>query len=252
LRNRLEILQVPGVVRLVVFNNVAAPLPIEDINTLRSGLNRSSGAEPHPYLTVGRRVRIVRGPFEGLEGILIRRKGRSRVVLTLHLIQRSVVVDLHANASWQSIAPDNGLMISERTQPDLIEAGGAMPSTALPLTAGSLLARNTVWNLIGSGAPMIVAFFCIPILIRGLGKERFGVLMLAWALIGYANLFDFGLGRALTQLVARKLGAGKEPEISPIAWGSLLLMLVLGLVGGVVVALFSPWLANSTSQSLRS
>jgi len=70
--------------------------------------------------------------------------------------------------------------------------------------------------------------------------------MLAWALIGYANLFDFGLGRALTQLVARKLGAGKEPEISPIAWGSLLLMLVLGLVGGIVVALFSPWLVYHT------
>jgi transcription antitermination factor NusG len=97
LRNRLEILQVPGVVRLVGFNNVAAPLPTEDITTLRSGLNRSSGAEPHPYLTVGRRVRIVRGPLEGLEGILVRRKGRFRVVLTLQLIQRSVVVDLDTN-----------------------------------------------------------------------------------------------------------------------------------------------------------
>ena len=80
------------------------------------------------------------------------------------------------------------------------------------LTSGRLLAKNTVWNLVGGGAPMIVAVFCIPILIRGLGTSRFGVLTLAWALIGYASLFDLGLGRALTQMVAKKLGAGEDRE----------------------------------------
>jgi transcription antitermination factor NusG len=94
LRNRLEILQVPGVVRLVGFNNVAAPLPIEDIETLRNGLKLSSHAEPHPYLTVGRRVRIVHGPFEGLVGILVRRKARLRVVVSIQLIMRSVAMDV--------------------------------------------------------------------------------------------------------------------------------------------------------------
>ena len=112
------------------------------------------------------------------------------------------------------------------------------------LTSGRLLARNTLWNLVGSGAPLAVAVFCIPILIRGLGKERFGVLTLAWALIGYASLFDLGLGRALTQLVARKLGAGEEREIPSLAWTSLLLMLLLGFAGTGVVLLISPWLAG--------
>src|SRR5215472_15382345 len=99
------------------------------------------------------------------------------------------------------------------------------------LTSGRLLAKNTLWNLFGSGAPMLVAVFCIPILIRGLGKERFGVLTLAWALIGYASLFDLGLGRALTQMVAKKLGTGEEREIPSLVWTSLLLMLVLGFAG---------------------
>src|SRR6266481_8921050 len=112
------------------------------------------------------------------------------------------------------------------------------------LTSGRLLARNTVWNLIGSGAPMAVAVFCIPILIGGLGKERFGVLALAWALIGYASLFDLGLGRALTQLVARKLGAGEDREVPTLVWTSLLLMLLLGVVGATVVGLLSPWLVH--------
>jgi O-antigen/teichoic acid export membrane protein len=114
----------------------------------------------------------------------------------------------------------------------------------LHLTSGRLLAKNTVWNLIGNGAPLIVAVFSIPILIHGLGKDRFGVLALAWALIGYASLFDMGLGRALTQLVAQKLGSGEEHEIPALAWTSLLLMLVLGAVGTVVVLAITPWLVH--------
>jgi transcription antitermination factor NusG len=94
LRKRLDILQVPGVVRLVGFNNVAAPLPIEDIETLRNGFKGAYNAEPHPYLTIGRRVRVVHGPFDGLEGILLRRRGKLRVVLSIHLIMRSVAVDV--------------------------------------------------------------------------------------------------------------------------------------------------------------
>jgi O-antigen/teichoic acid export membrane protein len=110
------------------------------------------------------------------------------------------------------------------------------------LTSGPLLARNTIWNLLGNGAPMLVAVVCIPLLIRSLGKDRFGVLTLAWALIGYASLFDLGLGRALTQVVAHKLGTGNEEEIPSLAWTSLILMLALGVVGSAVVLVSSPWL----------
>lgn len=91
---------------------------------------------------------------------------------------------------------------------------------------------------------MLLALVCIPILIRGLGKERFGVLTLAWALIGYASLFDLGLGRALTQLVAQKLGSGEEHEVASVAWTSLVLMCLLGVVGAGVVLLIAPWLVD--------
>jgi len=120
----------------------------------------------------------------------------------------------------------------------------ASPGANSHLMHGRLLARNVIWNLIGNGAPILVAVFCIPLLIRGLGTDRFGVLTLVWALIGYASLFDLGLGRALTQLVAKKLGAGDEREIPALAWTSLLLMLLLGLVGAAVVVLTSPWLVH--------
>jgi O-antigen/teichoic acid export membrane protein len=112
------------------------------------------------------------------------------------------------------------------------------------LISGGRLARNTVWNLLGTGAPLAVAVFSIPILIRELGKERFGVLALAWALIGYASVFDLGVGRALTQLVAKKLGAGERRDVPGLARTSLLLMLMLGLIGSVAVILISPWLVR--------
>jgi O-antigen/teichoic acid export membrane protein len=119
---------------------------------------------------------------------------------------------------------------------------------SLHLLSGRLLARNALWNLLGGGAPLLVAVFSIPLLIRELGKERFGVLALVWALIGYAGVFDLGVGRALTQLVAKKLGAGEQRELPSLARTSLLLMLALGLVGAVAVILISPWLVRHALQ----
>jgi O-antigen/teichoic acid export membrane protein len=106
------------------------------------------------------------------------------------------------------------------------------------------LMRNSALNLFGLGAPMAVAVFAIPVLIRGLGTERFGVLTLAWMAIGYFSLFDLGLSRALTMLVAERLRPEAEAEIAPVTWTGLLLMLMLGVVGGGVLLVLSPWLVG--------
>jgi transcription antitermination factor NusG len=70
LRDRLRVVQIPSVVRLVGFNGLPTALPDEEIEILRSGLCENLCAEPHPFLTTGRRVRIIGGAFAGLEGIL--------------------------------------------------------------------------------------------------------------------------------------------------------------------------------------
>jgi transcription antitermination factor NusG len=98
LRDRLRVLQIPSVARLVSFNGAPAALPDEEIETLRAGLQGGVQALPHPYLKIGKRVRITAGPLEGLEGILIRKKNAMRFVISLDLIQRSVVVDVDAGA----------------------------------------------------------------------------------------------------------------------------------------------------------
>jgi transcription antitermination factor NusG len=94
LQERMRVLLTPGVVRLVGFDNRPAALPDEEIDALRSVLVRGLHSEPHPYLSVGRRVRIVRGALEGLEGVLIRKKGRVRLVLSIDLIRQSAMIEV--------------------------------------------------------------------------------------------------------------------------------------------------------------
>ena len=112
------------------------------------------------------------------------------------------------------------------------------------LYSGKLLARNTTWNLFGQGVPLLAAFVTIPFLLKGLGTARFGILTLAWAFMGYFNLFDLGIGRALTKLVAEKIGSDKEREIPHLIWTALFLMLLLGLLGTVVAVVFSDWIVS--------
>ncbi len=122
------------------------------------------------------------------------------------------------------------------------------------LTGGRLLARNTILNLIGQAAPLLVALFAVPLLIDSLGVARFGVLTLAWIVIGYFSLFDLGLGQALTKLVAEKLGMGRERETFPIVWTALFLMLLLGLLGSATVSFLSPllvWDVLKVPEALR-
>jgi len=101
---RLRVVQIPSVVRLVGFGELPVALPDAEIELMRSGLSQSTSAEPHPYLTVGRRVLIAAGPFAGLEGILKRKKGSLRVVVSVELIQRSIMMDVDASDVKLAIA----------------------------------------------------------------------------------------------------------------------------------------------------
>jgi len=93
-QKRLRVLQVPGVVTLVSFNSEPAVLPEKEINALRNGLENDVHAEPHPYLRVGRKVRVTRGPMVGAEGILSRKKDKYRVVISIDVLSRSIAVEV--------------------------------------------------------------------------------------------------------------------------------------------------------------
>ena len=118
------------------------------------------------------------------------------------------------------------------------------PNAAAALTRGPLLARNTLWSLLGQALPMVAAVLAIPFLVRGLGTERFGILTLTWTVIGYFSLFDFGLGRSLTQVIAERLGSGHTDDLPALVWTSMLLILALSVVVGAALALATPWMAH--------
>jgi transcription antitermination factor NusG len=113
LRDRLQVLQVPGVANLVGFSGTPTALPPEEIDTLRNSLRNGVRAEPHPYLAVGRRVRVKAGPLAGMEGILVRKKNQDRLVISLDLILRSVAVEVGA---LELDAAPLGRLNSDKTQ----------------------------------------------------------------------------------------------------------------------------------------
>jgi transcription antitermination factor NusG len=96
LRDRMRVLQIPSVVHLVSFSGQPVAVPDDEMDRLRSGLSHSLCAEPHPFLTAGRRVSIIRGPLAGCEGILRRRKNNFRFVISIDLIRRACAVDVDA------------------------------------------------------------------------------------------------------------------------------------------------------------
>jgi O-antigen/teichoic acid export membrane protein len=112
------------------------------------------------------------------------------------------------------------------------------------LTSGRVLARSTGWNLLGQLLPTAVGVLAIPVLVRGLGVDRFGIFSLAFIVIGYFSLFDLGMGRALTKLVADRLGLRDHESIPMLVWTSLLLMFLLGIFGGLLTLGISPWLVH--------
>jgi transcription antitermination factor NusG len=93
-QNRLEILRLPSVVQIVCFQGRPAPVSHAEIEALRRGISGAIVVQPHPYLQTGRRVRIVNGPMADIEGIFLRRKDHSRIVISISLIQRSVAMEI--------------------------------------------------------------------------------------------------------------------------------------------------------------
>ena len=101
--------------------------------------------------------------------------------------------------------------------------------------SGSLIARNTLLNLIGQALPLIVGVVTIPLVVHGLGTERFGLLSLAWVILGYFTVFDLGLGRAITKYVAEALGKGENAQVPEIIWTAVTFQAALGIIGAIVL-----------------
>jgi transcription antitermination factor NusG len=126
----LRVLQAPGVVRFVGQSHRPEPLPENEIESLRNALSQNIPVEPHPFLKSGERVLIANGPFEGMEGVLLR-KNRLRVVLSLSQIHSSFVLEVDAH----DVYPVTSMPI--RTEGRMKSDLATHPSVRTDLTAVS-------------------------------------------------------------------------------------------------------------------
>ena len=97
LDRQLQIMSTPGVFSLVGWAGHPATIPESQIAGLRQMAESSTRIEPHPYLACGDRVRIRSGTLQGLEGILVRKKNVSRLVVSLEMLGRSAAVEVDAS-----------------------------------------------------------------------------------------------------------------------------------------------------------
>src|SRR5579872_692839 len=109
---------------------------------------------------------------------------------------------------------------------------------------GRLITKNWIVNLFGQGLPLLVGLLAVPWLLRYLGVERFGILSIAWALLGYVGQFDLGLGRATTKYVAECLGRGEPDALPGLFWTSLGSQTIFGVFASVLLVLAAPILVN--------
>ncbi len=114
---------------------------------------------------------------------------------------------------------------------------------------------NTGWNLSSLVLPALAALVAFPYLTHRLGLERMGLLTLGWVVIGYFSLFDFGIARSLTKLVAERRALQGDAAVRPLASSGLVVAGLFGLVGAGVIAALAPWLLahgqhNAPAQTL--
>jgi len=95
-QDRLSVLTAVGVVQILGINGHATPVPDHEIDAVRLLVTSTLPLDPHPYLREGMEVEVVRGPLEGVRGVLVRKGSRARLVVAIHLIQQAASVELDA------------------------------------------------------------------------------------------------------------------------------------------------------------
>ena len=93
-QDRLPVLTAPGVVDVVGWGKVPAPIPDQEIERVRRMVQSGLLVSPWPYLELGQAVLIEHGPLAGMEGILAEVKGRCRLVVSINLLKRSISAEV--------------------------------------------------------------------------------------------------------------------------------------------------------------
>lgn len=121
---------------------------------------------------------------------------------------------------------------------------GDLAETKAQTASSRVLARNTVFNLIGQVFVAAIAFISVPIIVRILGTASYGILSLAIVAFGTFAILDLGLGRSTTKFVAQYLSSGDLRRLSSTVWTSFSIQVLVGLLGGTILAILADYLTK--------
>lgn len=96
LDRRLQVVSTPGIHMILFSGEGVAIIPEAEIQAIQRAVSGPFSVEPHPFLKCGERVRVIRGPLEGVEGILVRKKNLYRLVLSVDMMAKSVAMEIDA------------------------------------------------------------------------------------------------------------------------------------------------------------
>lgn len=136
LDRRLAILTTPGVHRMVATGGKLAGIPEEEIQAVRSVIENRINVEPYPFLKCGDLVRVKVGALRGLEGFLVRKKGQTRLIISVSLLERSVAAEVDASAV-ERIATQQAGMATRFSPPSLAGEWGLGTALFAPARTGS-------------------------------------------------------------------------------------------------------------------
>jgi transcription antitermination factor NusG len=124
LEHRLQILTTPGIHGFVSYGGNPAAIPDSEMEAIRRVLDNGVRVEPHPFLKYGDRVRIKSGALAGIEGILVRKRNQSRLVLSVEMLGKAASMEVDAF----QVEPVTPAWQKDR---DLHHPAGLQPFTAL-------------------------------------------------------------------------------------------------------------------------
>lgn len=110
--------------------------------------------------------------------------------------------------------------------------------------SGRGLLRSGILTIAGQALPIAIGLASVPVILHGLGPERFGLMVFSWTLTGTFSVLDLGLTGAVTKFVAEALGRGDAHQVPGILWSAIAGQTVLGFIGAGLLVLLAPWLVT--------
>jgi len=111
------------------------------------------------------------------------------------------------------------------------------------------IVSDSISNFAGILIPFFVALVTVPLAIKGLGDERYGLLSIVWVILTYLSLLDFGVSKASSKFLAEFYGREDQAESTSIIHATNIFAILSGLVVGGVMVVATPWIVGSLSLS---